>query len=75
MTAPTTTPDAKPARKPAAKKTIAKKASPKAKPEFAPVVKVSDDGKTRLDHTECGHPRTFAGREACRKAQRTADAA
>jgi len=32
------------------------------KPEFAP--KVTDKG--RLDHTACGHPRTLAGRSACR---------
>ncbi|MFF5181761.1 hypothetical protein ACFY2Q_27345 [Micromonospora sp. NPDC000316] len=55
MTEPTT--DAKPTtRKPAAKK-----AAP-AKPEFAP--RVTDKG--RLDHSDCGHERTLAGRSACR---------
>ncbi|MEH1098200.1 hypothetical protein [Micromonospora sp. CPCC 205561] len=54
MTDPTTA-DANP--------TPAKKAkATAAEPEFAP--KVTDKG--RLDHSDCGHERTLAGRSACR---------
>ncbi|KIR64743.1 hypothetical protein [Micromonospora haikouensis] len=38
------------------------KAAPDARPAFAP--KVTEKG--RLDHSACGHPRTLAGRSACR---------
>lgn len=72
MTDPTTaktTPTAAEATKTApvtkAKKTIAKKSDATTKPEFAPMV--TDSG--RLDHSTCGHPRTLAGRTACRAAQ------
>lgn len=58
MTEPTTTDTAKPATKRTTKKSTA------VKPEFAP--KVTDKG--RLDHSDCGHPRTLAGRNACRAA-------
>ncbi|GLI00670.1 hypothetical protein [Phytohabitans aurantiacus] len=48
---------------PAADKPATKKATKAAaKPEFNPTVK--DNGK--LDHSTCGHPRTPAGRAACR---------
>jgi len=58
-----TTPDT-PAKKVPTRKAPAKKAP--AKPEFAPTV--NDRG--RLDHTACGHPRTPAGRAACRAARK-----
>ena len=40
------------------------------KPEFAPTITATG----RLDHSTCGHPRTFAGRTACRAAQKAAQA-
>ncbi|MFD6771098.1 hypothetical protein ACFWC6_33315 [Micromonospora chalcea] len=41
------------------------------KPEFAP--KVNDKG--RLDHSDCGHERTLAGRSACRANHKAAQEA
>jgi hypothetical protein len=55
------TTDPAPAKKVAPRKA---KAAP-AKPEYAPTV--TDKG--RLDHSTCGHPRTPAGRAACRAAR------
>jgi hypothetical protein len=54
----------------ATKKTIARKSDATTKPEFAPVV--GDNG--RLNHAGCGHPRTMAGRTACRAAHKAAKA-
>lgn len=56
------------ARTSAKKATVAKKTTVAKRPEFAPTVK--DTG--RLDHTNCGHLRTFAGRSACRAAMKKA---
>jgi hypothetical protein len=66
----TTTPAAKAtaAKVAPVKKTIARKADATANPEFAPVV--GDNG--RLNHAGCGHPRTMAGRTACRAAHKAA---
>ncbi|MBM0259365.1 hypothetical protein [Micromonospora sp. 4G55] len=64
---PTTDPEAKPTTR---KRTTKAKATPAAKPEFAP--KVNDKG--RLDHSDCGHERTLAGRSACRAAYAKANA-
>lgn len=80
MTEPTKATPAKkpPARKAPAKKaatnpdTIAKKANASNRAEFAPTVKIMPNGRERLDHSTCGHPRTFAGRSACRTAQHKA---
>lgn len=53
-----------PTAKTPARKAPAKKAAP-AKKEYSPTV--TDKG--RLDHSACGHPRTPAGRAACRADQ------
>ncbi|MEV0810302.1 hypothetical protein [Micromonospora sp. NPDC050200] len=58
---PTTDPEANAKITAKPKRTPPKKATA-AKPEFAP--KVKDSG--RLDHSDCEHPRTLAGRNACR---------
>ncbi|MFJ6198837.1 hypothetical protein [Micromonospora sp. NPDC092111] len=62
MTEPTT---------PAKPMTIGKAKATAAKPEFAP--KVNDKG--RLDHSDCGHDRTLAGRSACRANHKAAQEA
>lgn len=55
-----------------AKKTTARKA-PAKKVAAGPTIKVDGKGHQRLDHSTCDHPRTFAGRQACRKANRPAN--
>ncbi|GAA3937269.1 hypothetical protein [Actinoplanes auranticolor] len=52
------------------RKPATRKAKAPAKKEFAP--KVTDSG--RLDHTDCGHERTMAGRSKCRAVYKAAAA-
>lgn len=56
------TPAKKPRTRKTAAPTIAKAADPESKPEFAPSLTPTG----RLDHSNCGHPRTPAGRQSCR---------